>query len=129
MRGLKGLSKLVVVAMTAATLMLVAALGVSAASGSFGAAKVLTSVAGLHSNSASNHNNGEDKCKGDDDHDNATHEHKHHISDDNGGHSCGGDYVQQLTRVEGGRVTAALTRWILRSAVFLLPLALLADIV
>ena len=44
MRGLKGLFKLVVVAMTLATLMLMAAVGAAAASGTLSSGKVVAAV-------------------------------------------------------------------------------------
>ncbi len=44
MRGLKGLPKLVVVVMTAATLMLMAAVGAAATSGNLGSARLAVSV-------------------------------------------------------------------------------------
>ena len=44
MRGLKGLSRLVVVAISAATLLLMAAVGAAAASGTFGSVKGLAVV-------------------------------------------------------------------------------------
>ena len=47
MRGLKGLSKLVVVVMTAATLMLMAAVGAAATSGTLGSGKVAAAVTSL----------------------------------------------------------------------------------
>lgn len=68
----KGLYKLVIVAMTAATLMLMAAVGASAASGSFGSAGVLSSVVSLFSPSSVGTKE-DGKCKGDgDDHHNGT---------------------------------------------------------
>ena len=103
MRGLKGLSKLVVVAMTAATLMLMAAVGVSAASGTFGSANAVTSALNVISHNAAakvtaaNNSGGNEKdknkCKGDDDHDNSTPGHKNHPCDEggDGGGDHGGD--------------------------------------
>jgi hypothetical protein len=107
MRGLKGLLKLVVVGLTAGTLMLVAAVGVSAASGTFGSAKVVSSVVTLLAtnsvgvaNNAATHSskgdqggngNGNHNCKGDnDDHHQATGGHKNHPCNDNGGGGGGG---------------------------------------
>jgi|ERR1700682_530388 len=110
MRGLKGPSKLVVVAMTAATLLLVAAVGASAASGTFGSAKVLKSVVTLLSpssvgvtNNAAQHSSkadqsgdgngkGKDKCIDEDGgHQNATGGHENDPCDDEGGGGGGGD--------------------------------------
>jgi hypothetical protein len=89
MRGLKGPSKVFVVAMTAATLALMAAVGLSAASGTFGSTKVVASVVTLFSsNSVRNDSQGDDhhKCKGDDEeHKEATPGHEHHPCDDGGG--------------------------------------------
>src|ERR1700732_2412563 len=103
MRGLKGLSKVVVVAMTAATLMLMAAVGVSAASGTFGSTSAVTSVLGGISHNAAvkvtaaNNSGGNEKdkkkCKGDHDTDNSTPGHKNHPCDEggDGGGDHGGD--------------------------------------
>jgi hypothetical protein len=63
----KGLYRIVVVAVTAATLMLMAAIGVSAAAGTFGSARVLNSVGALFSPSSVGVR-GNDKCEGDGDH-------------------------------------------------------------
>ena len=49
MRGLKGLSKLVVVAISAATLILMAAVGAGAASGNLGAGRAFAAVVSLDS--------------------------------------------------------------------------------
>jgi len=86
MRGLKGLSRLVVVLMTAATLVLMAAVGASAASGTFRSAKVLKPVASLvSSGDREREGQGNHKCKGDSDkHHEATPGHKHHPCDDDG---------------------------------------------
>jgi hypothetical protein len=108
MRGLKGLSKLVIVAMTAATLMLMAAVGVSAASGTFGSTSAVSSALNVISHNlaakvaAANKSDGDhkdkdkNKCKGDDDHDNSTPGHKHHPCDEGGegggDHNGGGDH-------------------------------------
>ena len=72
MGGVKRLLTLLVVAMTAATLMLVAAVGASAASGTFGSASVLRPVVALFSPSSVGIR-GNDKCEGDgDDHEHGT---------------------------------------------------------
>src|ERR1700737_2549423 len=138
MRGLKGLSKLVVVAITAATLMLMAAVGGSAASGTFGSTKAVTSVlSALSHNSVARSDDGnknDNKCKGDnDDHANATPGHENHPCDDGGGHGGGhgggGKWPQPLTLGDRGPVAATFAQWILRIAVFFLPLAFLPNIV
>jgi hypothetical protein len=89
MRRGKGLYKLVVIAVTAATLMLMAAVGVSAASGTFGSAGVLSSVVALFSPNTAGVR-GNDKCEGDSDehhkgtpgHENGTPGHENDPCDD-----------------------------------------------
>jgi hypothetical protein len=72
MRRGKGPYKFAVIAVTAATLMLMAAVGVSAASGTFGSARVLNSVGALFSPNSVGVK-GNDKCEGDGDgHENGT---------------------------------------------------------
>jgi hypothetical protein len=89
MRRGKAPYQLAVVAATAATLMLMAAVGASAASGTFGSARVLNSVGALFSPNSVGVK-GNDKCKGDDDdhhngtpgHENGTPGHENDACDD-----------------------------------------------
>src|SRR5260370_39954310 len=93
MRRGEGLYRLVVVAVTAATLMLMAAVGVSAASGTFGSASVLSSVVALFSPNSVGVK-GNDKCEGDSDehhngtpgHENGTPGNENEACDDARGH-------------------------------------------
>lgn len=88
---MRGLLRLFVVAFTVLTLMLVAAVGVSATSGSARSAHAFDSVVGLFSgHSESNGNGGNDQCPPNKKHHHHTDGHKHHPCDDGNGEDDSG---------------------------------------